>query len=115
MTFCQTCGCDPCINPGFCKSCRRADRAASRSNVVVLEAERRRRSRAAASTVEALMYSLRERGIKALAEADTLRRLSQLSDEQAIELGKRLRYLPPHIGHGPWEDDEIKQMFRALP
>jgi AAA domain-containing protein len=25
MTYCPTCGCDPCINPDFCQACSRAD------------------------------------------------------------------------------------------
>jgi hypothetical protein len=30
MTFCPTCGADPCINPSFCKLCREADRKKER-------------------------------------------------------------------------------------
>jgi len=44
-------------------------------------------------TVETLMYSLRERGTKALEEASTRRRLSELSDQQVIEVGDRLQTL----------------------
>jgi len=69
--------------------------------------------RAADMTVEALMYSLRERGTKALAEPDTRRRLSQCSDAQVIEVGNRLRRLKPNIGLGPWSPDEVRQLFRA--
>jgi hypothetical protein len=49
--------------------------------------------RAAASTVEALMYSLRECGIKELSEPDTQRRISELSEEQLHEVGARLQAL----------------------
>jgi len=70
---------------------------------------------AAVMTVEALMYSLRERGTRALAEPATRRRLSKCSDEQVIEVGKRLRHLKPHIGRGPWSADEIRELFRAMP
>jgi hypothetical protein len=66
-------------------------------------------------TAEALMFSLRERGTAALKEPATLRRLAQCTDEQAIEVGKRLRGLKHHIGLGPWSDDEIKELFRARP
>ena len=69
--------------------------------------------RAAASTVEALMYSLRERGTAALEEPDTKRRLSQCSDAQVIEVGDRLQRLKPHIGRGPWSADEVRQLIRA--
>jgi hypothetical protein len=70
---------------------------------------------AAACTVEALMWSLRKRGTKALAEPDTQRRLSQLSDEQTIEVGRRLQRLNRHIGRGPWSPGEIRELFRARP
>jgi hypothetical protein len=73
------------------------------------------RGRAADMTVEALMYSLRERGTQALAEPDTRRRLSELSDAQTVEVGKRLQRLRPNIGRGPWSLDEIKQLFMARP
>jgi len=70
-------------------------------------------SAAAAMTVEALTYSLRERGTKALAEPDTRRRLSQCSDAQVIEVGNRLQRLKRHTGLGPWWSDEVGQLLRA--
>ena len=48
---------------------------------------------APASTVEALMLSLRERGVAALAEDNTLRRLSELSPRQVREVTDRLQKL----------------------
>ena len=48
---------------------------------------------AAGSTVEALMYSLRQRGVAALRERDTLRRLSHLSTEQVRDVIGRLMAL----------------------
>jgi hypothetical protein len=69
--------------------------------------------RAADMTVEALMFSLRERGTKALGEPDSKRRLSQCSDAQVIEIGDRLQRLNPHIGLGPWSADEVRQLIRA--
>jgi hypothetical protein len=56
----------------------------------------RRRGGAAASTVEALVYSLR-RDLDALAEADAVRRLTELSDDQLLEVGERLRRFKPSI------------------
>jgi glycine/D-amino acid oxidase-like deaminating enzyme len=44
--------------------------------------------------VEALMYSLRERGTAALTERDTRRRLGQLSRNQIDKVGDRLQRLP---------------------
>ena len=50
---------------------------------------------AAFTTVEALMYSLRERGEAALHERDTRRRLSELSTNQVREVVTRLMRLRP--------------------
>jgi transposase len=66
--------------------------------------------RAAASTVEALMYSLRERGTAALKEAATLRRLADLDDQQIVDVGERLQQLPLHT---PWTADEIELLMIA--
>jgi hypothetical protein len=72
----------------------------------------RLRGRAADSTVEALMYSLRERGVKALDEAGACRRLAELSDEQTIEVGRRLRKLKPEIAR-PWTADEVSILMQT--
>jgi hypothetical protein len=62
---------------------------------------------AASSTVEALMYSLRERGTKALDEPETFRRLSELSDEQLRDVAVRLQRLKPEIAKA-WTPAEIE-------
>lgn len=51
---------------------------------------------AAQSTVEAFMFSLRERGIAALAEPDTERRLSELSPAQIEQCMERIAAHQPH-------------------
>jgi hypothetical protein len=51
------------------------------------------RGRAAQSTVEALMFSLRSRGINAFDEPETRRRISELSEEQLHDVGARLQTL----------------------
>ena len=58
---------------------------------------RRRREQcgAAFTTVEALMFSLRERGEAALHERDTRRRLAELSTDQLREVLRRLVRLRP--------------------
>jgi transposase len=127
---CTVCGAASCVNPGFCRSCRRADRAAAKQRndpalkrlcALMVEGVRidrawrelnRAPDRVSASTVEALMYSLRERGTKALEEPDTKRRLSQCSDEQVIEVGNRLQRLDPKIARA-WSADEVRQLIRA--
>jgi uncharacterized protein HemY len=53
------------------------------------------RDGAASSTVEALMYSLRERGAAALKEPPTQRRLAELSSAQVREVIGRLMRLRP--------------------
>jgi hypothetical protein len=63
-------------------------------------------------TVEALMYSLRERGTKALEEAATKRRLSDLSDQQVIEVGNRLQRLKPEIAR-KWTKEEVEILLQA--
>jgi hypothetical protein len=60
-------------------------------------------------TVEALMYSLRERGVAGLKEGQTMRRLSELDDRQLIEVGERLQRLK--IGHR-WTEDEVEGLVR---
>jgi hypothetical protein len=66
--------------------------------------------RAASATVEALMYSLRERGVKALDEPDTQRRVSELSEEQLHEAGGRLRALKIVK---PWTATEIERLVET--
>jgi hypothetical protein len=63
-------------------------------------------------TVEGLMYSLRERGVAALEEPDTKRRLSQLNDRQLAEVGDRLQRLKPHIARA-WTAEEVKVLIRT--
>jgi hypothetical protein len=72
----------------------------------------RRRSGAPHATVEALMFSLRERGTRALEERDAKRRLSELSDDQVIEVGNRLQRLRPEIARA-WTAAEVKILFQA--
>jgi hypothetical protein len=54
------------------------------------------RTLAADSTVEALMYSLRERGSAALSERGCLDRFANLSSDQIRDVIKRLIALRPH-------------------
>jgi hypothetical protein len=43
------------------------------------------------------MYSLRSRGVAALAEPDCQRRLSELNDDQVREVSTRLQKLKPKL------------------
>jgi hypothetical protein len=68
------------------------------------------RSRAAATTIEALTLSLRERGTADLEESAVQRRLAELDDEQLLEVARRLKRLNPEIAK-LWGDDEIAVLF----
>ena len=64
----------------------------------------------ALSTIESLMFGLRERDTKALAEPKVRGRISQLSKEQIVEVAARLRQLEPHIAQA-WTADETQQLI----
>lgn len=72
----------------------------------------RRRDGAPQATVEALMWCLRERGTRALEESKNMRRLSELSDQQVIEVGNRLQRLKPEIAR-KWTREEVETLFQA--
>jgi hypothetical protein len=64
---------------------------------------------AAASTVEALIFGLRD-GIEALpANPDTLRRLAELSEEQLRAVCERLQNFKPHIAPA-WSAEEVRAL-----
>ena len=71
----------------------------------------RRRDGEAASTVEALMFGLRD-GIHVLpTKRERLRRLSELSADQLKEVCARLQNLKPTIAR-PWTADEIAALVK---
>lgn len=88
--------------------CREADERAQQRN----SRDHGYLPRAPQPTVEALMHSLRDRGVQALEEPDTRRRLSQLNDRQLAEVGDRLQRLKPHIARA-WTTDEVKVLIRS--
>src|SRR5262245_32590362 len=111
---CPTCGADPCMNPHFCAVCRKADLRRQHQrrqrpddgldglrrlldDSLSIESAwfalngRRQRAEAAAATVDALMFSLRSRGVSALAEASVCQRLRELSDAQLVGVADRLQ------------------------
>jgi hypothetical protein len=73
------------------------------------QAEINRRDRAAISTVEALMFVLRERGIAALQEQKVRACLAQLSEAQIIEVGDRLQRLEARA----WSPEEVDALVSA--
>ena len=68
--------------------------------------------RAAASTVEALMLALRERGTAALTEPDVECRLGALSESQLHEVCARLQKLRAEIAR-PWPDCDVERLVEA--
>jgi hypothetical protein len=129
--ICATCGADPCANPSFCRTCRKADIGARKHRKHDHDLDRLQRllepnvsferaqfqmqrdhfaGRAAEATVEALMFSLRERGLRALEESSTQRRLSELSDDQVIQVERRLQKL--NLGLGAWTAAEVEILVR---
>jgi hypothetical protein len=73
------------------------------------------RGRAAQSTFEALMFSLRS-GAQTLGQPDTLWRLCGLSDAQLRDVAVRLQKFQPHIAPR-WEarDIEVLILVRSKP
>ena len=63
-------------------------------------------------TLEALMFSLRERGTETLEEAASKRRLSDVSEEQLHEVCGRLQRLKPHIAPA-WPPEQITVLVDA--
>jgi hypothetical protein len=68
----------------------------------------RLRGRAAHSTVDALMYSLR-RGIEAITEPDNQRRLAELSEDQLLAVCQRLQNFKPNIAPA-WPPEEVEAL-----
>jgi hypothetical protein len=74
--------------------------------------ELNRRDCAAPATVEALTFSLRSRGVGALGESDTRRRLSELNAAQLREVALRLRKPKPKIAR-VWSPKEVEVLIAA--
>jgi hypothetical protein len=66
---------------------------------------------AAQSTVEVLMFSLRN-GIGALGHPNTLRRLSELSDAQLHQVAVRVQKFKPQIARA-WTAQDVQVLLTA--
>jgi transposase len=64
--------------------------------------------RAAAATVDALVYQLRKGG-SALSDPNAKRRLAELSEPQLHEVSARLQKFMPHIAR-PWTSAEVEAL-----
>jgi hypothetical protein len=115
MTVCRSCGCSPCINPDFCRLCRRAvaqlaaERKAGRlqDSPEVLRARRLLAQDVTLEqawfevndpqarptpqvTVEAILHCVRERGLAALKEPANLERLARCDAAAKAQIDKRI-------------------------
>jgi hypothetical protein len=87
MTECPTCGSDPCAKPSFCRACRAADRKA--------RGERLRHAplHPAPPPIEAVIHAVRERGLAALKEPVTAKRLERCDAAAKAEIEQRIAKL----------------------
>jgi hypothetical protein len=67
--------------------------------------------RAAESTIDALMYSLR-RGPGALSDRFTMSRASELSEQQLVDVAARVQKFKPHIAPA-WAPDQVEILIAA--
>jgi hypothetical protein len=110
MTYCNTCGCNPCINPSFCEQCRNADawlRTKKRNSPEsipqnwdhmsidglwhVLNYERQQPT--PQTTIEAIMYCVCERGLAAMKEPANQERLSRCDAAARQQINERIARL----------------------
>jgi hypothetical protein len=85
---CDTCGGQPCVDQSFCAACRVADLEKARS--IQRESPHRRTP---PTTVEAILYSVRERGLKALQEPANIERLTRCDDAALAQIDARIAKL----------------------
>ena len=102
MSACETCGNNPCVNPSFCAASRKADREigqrlppgiSSDWDRMSLDALWARLNQARAtpqSTVEAVMFCVRERGLKTLEESANLERLSRCDESARAQINNQI-------------------------
>jgi len=103
MSACETCGNNPCVNPSFCAASRKTDREIGQRRLPPgIPAEwdtmsldglcsTLNRPRATPrSTIEAVMHSVRERGLAALKEAANLERLQRCDDRAKAQINARI-------------------------
>jgi len=116
MSACVTCGAAPCVNPSFCAACREADRCKAcgeRPRYIDGWGDRptniphdwdalsidqlwyllNRERPTPKTTIDAIMYSVRERGLAALKESANIERLQRCDDAAKSEINRRIARL----------------------
>jgi hypothetical protein len=92
---CDDCGSEPCLRQGFCQACRDAD-ARMRQQRPTENHPARPTPR---TTIEAIMWCVRERDPQALHEPGNIERLSRCDVAAIAEIDARIR--KPKSGHAP--------------
>jgi hypothetical protein len=85
---CEMCGSAPCVNPSFCETCRRIEQEQPLQPPTASAPRPTPQT-----TIEALMHSVRERGLDALNEPNNLERLSRCDENALAEINRRLKKL----------------------
>ena len=85
---CDVCGSEPCLTPGFCQTCRVADARVRQQRPTENPSRPTPRT-----TIEAIMFSVRERGPQALHEQGNVERLQHCDASARTEINKRIARL----------------------
>jgi len=89
---CDASGSAPCLTPGFCQTCRAADaRARNRKRHTKTNENRSRPT--PRTTIEAIVWCVRERGPQALHEPENIERLARCDDATIAEIDARITKL----------------------
>ncbi len=91
---CDVCGSEPCPTPGFCQTCRVADAQVRQQRPTENPSRPTPRT-----TIEAIVFCVRERCPQALHEPVNIERLSRCDDAAIAEIDARIRKL--ESGHAP--------------
>ncbi len=85
---CDVCGSEPCLTLGFCQACRDADARMRQQRPTEPRLPPTPRT-----TIEAVMWTVRVRGVAALGEAANIERLSRCDSTARIEINERIARL----------------------
>jgi hypothetical protein len=88
-SYCFTCGGDPCILPSFCRACRIVDARNSRAAKQAIQVRPALRP-TPKFVIEAIMVTIRARGVTALDESANVERLSRCDERALAEINRRI-------------------------
>ena len=99
---CVVCGTNPCINPSFCIACRRGDALLPAENrrchpkgwgSAAVDPRHSRQPGTPQTTIEAIIYTVRARGLLALKEPANIERLLRCDTAARTEINKQIANL----------------------